>query len=57
VTSEELAQIQAGALRYHTMSSEVVLRLLAEIERLKKTKKLKLDLPENWNAYNTSEGD
>jgi hypothetical protein len=57
VTNEELAQIQAGALRYHTMSSEVVLRLLAEIERLKKTKKLKLDLPENWNAYNASEGD
>lgn len=32
--SSELAEIKAGANRYHTMSSEVVKRLVAELERL-----------------------
>jgi len=35
VTNEELAQIQAGAMRYHTMSSDVVLKLITEIKRLR----------------------
>jgi hypothetical protein len=35
MTNEELDQIQAGAMRYHTMSSDVVLKLIAEIKWLR----------------------
>lgn len=35
MTNEELEQIRSGALRYHTMSSEVVLRLVAEVKWLR----------------------